>query len=693
MALSFEFCAGCPLCECELVEQFRRFQETHPEFQEQEIERISQTHPHIDAPLVTETDDREDVERTIVLPGTPLEDLIDPNSLPISYGLQQEEQHKRCPIRRYIDPRNCGNKWVADGIGDDYKVDVDPEGMIIEKETCVYNSWAPWRPVFISAQTGRGKNTFVEEKLIPYVRDLSRRKRRSYKVLILSNRAALKKQIENRLNGNDDPETGIYSYGEYADVMTYQRLLHNSKRLETPKKNPPKYLYVVCDEAHFFTSDALFNPYTKMILSRIRQLFEKSSIRIYMSATPYDCLEYIDQAETCAPLFYHFKRDYSYLDIKAYSSINDLYDLIVRSVKNADGNCKQSGKWLIFIDDRHKCERVKHELEEHGKSIGLPLSTSMVYAVSADSKSEPAYMKMVKEGKLGKDTYVLITTSVLDNGVNLDGIKNVVVSDMSQVKCLQMVGRARVSGPNDRKTLYLQRTKSDDVKKKIDAFKNQQDAYHEWQLAFESLDSSAFPKDLFLEKYFVNSTDRELIATRHQFGLLTTLIEPDLSHFSSTSPRIFPNEIAISLLEKLVPEYEAVYNEICEEKKLRAESKGTGEGGKIIPGQRYLEYQFSWFGKEYSADNETYSDKEKAKKKLIDFLESYAVSGEQVDVQQFQKAFRPLWDAAFEMLEKDKSRKYGFKKINDALADKRLGYKLEGSHQIGPWQVVKVPIE
>ena len=53
-------------------------------------------------------------------------------------------------------------------------------------------------------------------------------------------------------------------------------------------------------------------------------------------------------------------------------------------------------------------------------------------------------MSIVKDEKLGKDTYVLITTSVLDNGVNLTDINNIVVSDMSKVKCLQMIGRASI---------------------------------------------------------------------------------------------------------------------------------------------------------------------------------------------------------------------------------------------------------
>lgn len=86
---------------------------------------------------------------------------------------------------------------------------------------------------------------------------------------------------------------------------------------------------MICDEAHFFTSDAMFNPYTQEILSFIVVLFKKA-IRIYMTATPYECLQYICEHEEYPPVFYHFQRDYSYLNVKAYSEIRELYDDIIK---------------------------------------------------------------------------------------------------------------------------------------------------------------------------------------------------------------------------------------------------------------------------------------------------------------------------------------------------------------------------
>ena len=67
-------------------------------------------------------------------------------------------------------------KYVSEAIKEDY-----------------YMKWTPTTPVFISAQTGAGKNTFIEkvliEKMVP----------RKTKVLILSNRIALGRQEKGRL--------------------------------------------------------------------------------------------------------------------------------------------------------------------------------------------------------------------------------------------------------------------------------------------------------------------------------------------------------------------------------------------------------------------------------------------------------------------------------------------------------------
>lgn len=460
--------------------------------------------------------------------------------------------------------------------------------------------------------------------------------------------------------------------------MTYQGLLNKRKYLEiVQKKKRSGYIFVICDEAHFFTSDAMFNPYTQEILSFIVSLFKKA-IRIYMSATPYECLKPICECEKNAPVFYHFERDYSYLNVKTYSEICELYDDILRSVDRAE-------KWLIFIDDKAKCQRVKNELEKKGEEMGISLqgkdtTVGKVYAVSADSKNDDTYNLIIQQEKLVKGIQVLITTSVLDNGVNLTGIDHIVVSDMSKVKCLQMVGRARKSGVNDSKTLYIKRFDKKYVEDRICSFKEQRKAYHNYDLAYGDLNdlfcSQIYDKYSFLCEYY-NGNETDWKNAKHWFG--RSQEEPD---------RLFPNKIAKNLLQKYLTIYEYVCQEMENEQR---EIEASGQKIKRLPGQKYLEHQLSWFGKEYCADDDqTLCKKGKAEKEFLDFLKLYSKEKRCIDNEEketFRKEFTRLHDAAFPREDKNKDRVYGISKMNSIMEKQKMNYKIESKSEY--WTVVE----
>lgn len=590
-----------------------------------------------------------------------------------------------------INQIECGNKYVRDGIGDHYQIDTGNDNTI---KNNTEDRWEPSQPVFISAQTGQGKNYFIENTLIPYVRDMNYKKNTKQKILILSNRLALKYQIKNRLGGNndvDDEDDIIFSYCDCADVMTYQGLLHKEDYLKKLQEKKPssRYIFVICDEAHFFTSDAMFNPHTYNILSMIVRLF-KDAVRVYMSATPYECLKPIIDCEDqyqnllnkdrkekervyCNMVFYHFTRDYNYLDIKSYSAIKELYKEMVDSVKN------RKEKWLIFIDDREKCEEVKKELEAFAQEQKMPLTTGeeakhdnieQVFAVNASSKNDPIYMSIVHAEQLNKNVSVLITTSVLDNGVNLKGIHNIVVSEMSKVKCLQMVGRARVDGEDNRKTLYIKRFSSSEPAKIINALKRQEDAYHIYNLAYGKISddqSKDNNKYKFLNKYY-DSNERDWNDAKHWFG--RNLKDPN---------ELYLNKTAASMLDYLIPQYEQIYDEIKEEEATSNDYKGQ-QDPKYFPGQKYLEYQLSWFAKTYNIDDDiTYADKEKSKKEFIYFLEEYVNSELQIDKEsqeKFKEMFTKLHDSAFGRADRNLERTYGIRKMNGLLEDQNLNYEI-----------------
>lgn len=707
----FNFCINCLFYECELIEEYECFKENHAQIQKAQVP----------VSVVEEDlfDDNKDGDIVVQAAGVSVRDNDNNDSVINSeysckctkgtepsgvdvLSYDQSNLKNGCIMScRHVYQVECGRKKVTEGIGDHYKIEIDYNGRIKEK---IEDRWEPLQPVFISAQTGQGKNYFIENTLIPYVRELNYREKTDYKILILSNRLALKQQIENRIEGNDDLDDGderIYSYKEVVDVMTYQSILRREGHL---KKVHLRYIYVICDEAHFFTSDAMFNPHTQKILQTIVRLFQ-NAVRIYMSATPYECLEYIikcekeeqtrmnskrseDQykRETGTMVFYHFKRDYSYLDVKAYSSISELYGEIIESVN------KRNEKWLIFIDDKQKCASVKEQLEKLAENMNMncPLlaikdkkKIEKVYAIDTDSKREPIFQEIVKNERLNKDTYVLISTSVLDNGVNLTGIKNIVVSDMTKSKCLQMVGRARVREDNECKIVYMKRFCADEVDKRIKNLMRQQDAYHSYELAYDEFedacDTGNYSGYQFLNKYY-NDKEADWRDAKHWFG----------RPFIKATTKLYLNEIAKSLMERLIPQYQCILDEMSDEKS----KEDKVQDSKCIShmGQKYLEYQLSWFGKKYCEDDDiTFADKEKTKNELIAFLKTHAekrtefVSEE--EMAGFTKKFIEIYDAAFGKSDKN-SRQYGAKKMNKMLEEQNIGYEIDGKPQVGPWKVI-----
>lgn len=682
----FDFCKDCSFYKCELVEEYTQFRKNHAQDHKEQ------------APLIT-----DDGRRVGTILGVWSEEQY--NELATDLGSADAHSHSAifdedilsydqtrmkdvCIMNRSVYQVECGRKTVTEGIGDHYKIEIDYNGNIKEK---IKDRWEPLQPVFISAQTGQGKNYFIENELIPYVEQLNYENQKKQRVLILSNRLALKQQIKRRLNGNegsDDENGAFYSYKENVDVMTYQSLLRRKKYLKKWQKNVQKrYIYVICDEAHFFTSDAMFNPHTQKILQIIVRVFQ-DAVRIYMSATPDECLEYIIKCEeeeqtrlnlkkygenqcnwkTGTMIFYHFKRDYSYLDVKTYSKIKELYEEIVESVN------QRKEKWLIFIDDKKKCVRIKEKLEKLIEDKKYPLGgeddeiKNKVYVVDANSKEGSTYQQIVNNERLNEDTYVLISTSVLDNGINLKGIKNIVVSDMTKTKCLQMVGRARVEGDNDRKNLYIKRFDADEVEKRIKELKTQRKAYNSYEAAYGKSGNDLHPEKYreyeFLSKYY-NGKEKDWRDAKRWFGRTI-----------KKETKLYLNEIARSMMEKLIPQYQCILDEMNDEKS----KEDNTQDSKCIShmGQKYLEYQLSWFRKKYCVDNDiTFADKEKAKKEFIAFLETYAESAEQImDKGSFRQMFTKLYDAAFGRMERDKKRIYGIDLENKGLKEKSINYKV-----------------
>ena len=160
----------------------------------------------------------------------------------------------------YIDSEEC--KWLSNAL--ETKIDL----------------WNCLTPVFISAQTGTGKNTFIRKNL------LKRVYQSSGKILLLSNRIALNRQSKLQYAQYIRDLTGSSYYIEKFDEYTNKGIDKFSdfgriticsyhQFYERKMLDNNYYDYIVCDECHFFTSDSTFNVNTDKILddSNVRNCF------------------------------------------------------------------------------------------------------------------------------------------------------------------------------------------------------------------------------------------------------------------------------------------------------------------------------------------------------------------------------------------------------------------------------------
>lgn len=127
-----------------------------------------------------------------------------------------------------------------------------------------YKNWKETKIVF-DGGTGSGKTYFVINILGRYA------KKNKKKILYLCNRAELKKQIIS------DAKKACVDDAIY--VTTYQAIQNRLRGGEII----PYYDYVIADECHYFTNDALFNEYTDKSYRYV--MTQEQSVVIYISAT------------------------------------------------------------------------------------------------------------------------------------------------------------------------------------------------------------------------------------------------------------------------------------------------------------------------------------------------------------------------------------------------------------------------
>lgn len=294
-----------------------------------------------------------------------------------------------------------------------------------------YKRWCSRQCIFIDAPTGTGKTTFVIQKLLPFCFESKE------KLLYICNRSTLLNQVRG---------FNLMDYASSIEFMTYQSLESIIKNTSKDFHQLALYKYIVFDEAHYFFSDSIFNPYTCLSYNFIiTQL--TCSIKIFMSATLGQFqtnfmkhqLDYLTSSGglnnlTCPMVrslerHYYINPYYDNLAVRYFNDpVNDIPGLILE---------KTSSKWLVFVTNKSDADLIKKQLPKN-ISVGV---------ITSDTKAESSYdlFSIIEYESFQSD--VLLCTSCLDNGVNISDptLTNIVIVANSEIQFKQMLGRKRRS--------------------------------------------------------------------------------------------------------------------------------------------------------------------------------------------------------------------------------------------------------
>lgn len=289
-----------------------------------------------------------------------------------------------------------------------------------------YKKWSKEEGVFIDCQTGQGKTSFILKVYAKYLFDNNKN------MLILVNREKLFKEVnKSRVTSN-------------VHVMTYQKFQEQIEKNEMIKR----YDCIVCDECHYFISDA-WNYKTDIAWRYIKEL---DSIKIFMSATGDIAFKLF----SCEKAYRYFvDRDYDYID-RIYFYEDDKY--VSKVLKKIPKNEKA----IYFANSVKKAHNKYLEFKEESSFI-------------CSKGQEEVYTRDITKNAITNkkfNTKYLMATKVIDNGINLEdkAIKHIICDVKDIVTVIQCIGRRRIDADDkeDKITLHIKNY----TRSELNRFKN-----------------------------------------------------------------------------------------------------------------------------------------------------------------------------------------------------------------------------
>ncbi len=313
---------------------------------------------------------------------------------------------------------------------------------LIDKD--VYSQWLNGKKIIIQGPTGIGKSHFIFKVFVPYGGLFGK------KVLILCNRKLLREQYHYDLA---ELYPRYQDMAEDVQVMTYQELAEKLKTGESIRPYLDGFDVLVFDETHFFYADSDFNALGTYVLLQalIKEAFFKSMI--FLTATLRETYPLLKKTlHQCAMKMelknpelnveqYKFKGEiYDFTFLEDYSRFTCHFVPDIESLAEEISNSHK--KTVVFIDDTTLAKQFRNLLIKSKK-----ISDNDIFMLSSKILEEHSGNEIIRElavaNTLGRK--VLITTSVLDNGVSIHDpeVGNVVIATESRVSFLQMIGRIR----------------------------------------------------------------------------------------------------------------------------------------------------------------------------------------------------------------------------------------------------------
>lgn len=382
-------------------------------------------------------------------------------------------------------------------------------------------SWRPKDIVKLQAPTGSGKTTFV----LTALRRVA--KANNTNILYLYNRRILGEQMKQILGaeiGWDGSDEELYELRDYdcITICSYQYLqaiLYNQGDFDTHN-----FAYIVLDEVHYILRDAQFQPEIFYLLSWLQWHMEVSRcIWLFVSATLELTWQFLcEENSTISRLMstfadieglrpgatilhfqpplgiadyyprrlweYYIPADYTWYETVFFENLESLIPKIVDA---------RTGKWLVFVSNK----RIGKEFAE---KLRVSLKTELVRYLDSDIVKTGGEIRKEIATNQRFEGKVLITTSVLDNGISLwdPDLTNIVMSTFSRDDFIQMIGRKR-RADGEWVKLYLPFKDLRSVTgewywKCIQALKYAR--YNEWQIRSELLKDEIFYQ--FARRYY-----------------------------------------------------------------------------------------------------------------------------------------------------------------------------------------------